>query len=170
MYNLNMFKLYVSLILLCFLSGLFFVPRFNLCFFSTTGEGIAQVAPVAPTSDFGIIGIRCHGDNPPLVTIYRVQNDTPAMRAGIKAGDRLISIDGHKIKSDRKHQIRPLLKGAAGSTVKIEVERGISKLQFTVKRAGFNELQNEDSRNLYKEIDEFEKRWQQQMQDSLNPF
>jgi Periplasmic protease len=132
-----MTKLFVSIVLLCFVVGLFSVP---------------------PKSNLGIVGIRCHGHFPPSVFIYRVQSGTPAMHAGIEAGDRLIAIDGQKIHSDTKHKVRPLLVGPPGSAVTIEVERAGERLQFTMKRAGLSELQNEDAQVLYREIEESQRR------------
>lgn len=47
----------------------------------------------------------------------------PAQKNGLQAGDRLISVDGVGLEGKDQEDVSKLLKGQAGTTVKIEVER-----------------------------------------------
>lgn len=62
--------------------------------------------------------------------------DAPAYRAGIKAGDYLIRVDGKEISADSLKEVGAQLRGKAGSTVEVAVERdGVSQpLVFQIDR------------------------------------
>lgn len=67
--------------------------------------------------------------------VVRVLKDSPAQQAGVKVGDTLISIDDQVLGNVGVRRVESLLKGAAGSTVKIQVSRGGSLYSFDLKRA-----------------------------------
>ena len=60
----------------------------------------------------------------------------PASRAGIKIGDRIISIDGYNIEGKSSDDISVLLKGQAGTPVTLQVKRfgEDAPLEFTMLR------------------------------------
>jgi regulator of sigma E protease len=62
--------------------------------------------------------------------ILGVTKDKPAARAGLKAGDRVLQIDGKEI-TDGKEMIKAIQEGA-NQPLKIEVQRGSEKLALTV--------------------------------------
>ena len=68
------------------------------------------------------------------VVVYYVIPETPAKKAGIKAGDYIISIDGIEYTSKDFNNISDYIKGENGTTVKIEIEREGKRQTFEVKR------------------------------------
>jgi carboxyl-terminal processing protease len=73
---------------------------------------------------FGGVGIRFIIHNDSLVATH-IMPDSPSLRAGMMAGDRLIEVDGEDIaKGDvTNEKVMELLKGTAGSEVKVTVYR-----------------------------------------------
>lgn len=59
----------------------------------------------------------------------------PADKSGIKAGDKLISIDDNEVEGLREDEIDALLKGPVGSVIKVLVDRkGTGEMTFEVER------------------------------------
>lgn len=62
------------------------------------------------------------------VTVTSVNKDTPADKAGIKVGDKILSVDGQNAKGKSMEDFNYIIKGAPGSSVKLVIERkGSSK-------------------------------------------
>ncbi|HET6489611.1 MAG TPA: PDZ domain-containing protein [Syntrophales bacterium] len=82
----------------------------------------------------GLVGLIISENDPLLIT--GVAPDMPAAEAGIKAGDRILRIDGKTVNGLTTRQIVEMIRGQAGSRVAIEVERqGETKpLAFTLIR------------------------------------
>jgi len=76
----------------------------------------------AITGKYGGIGalIRKRGDK---VLIAEPYEDYPAHKAGLLAGDILLEVNGNKIEGKNTSQVSKVLKGQAGTTVKLLVER-----------------------------------------------
>ncbi|MGM0479290.1 MAG: S41 family peptidase [Bacteroidota bacterium] len=74
------------------------------------------------TGQYGGIGasIRRHGND---VIIAEPYENMPADQAGLKPGDRLISIEGRSVKGQSTEQVSEALKGAKGSTIAVVYER-----------------------------------------------
>ena len=74
------------------------------------------------TGQYGGIGalIKRKGD---LVVVSEPYENYPAMKAGIWAGDEIVQVDGRKIQGMETDEVSKLLKGQAGSTVKIITRR-----------------------------------------------
>ena len=58
----------------------------------------------------------------------------PAQKSGLKAGDKIISIEGVKMNAKTSEEVSAALKGPKGSSIKIEVERENTVKTFTVER------------------------------------
>ena len=58
-----------------------------------------------------------------IVYISEPYEDLPAYKAGFKAGDAIISVDGESAKGKTSDQVREKLRGQAGSEIELEVER-----------------------------------------------
>ncbi|MFE9772863.1 S41 family peptidase [Streptomyces sp. NPDC005931] len=74
------------------------------------------------------------------IEVTRVGRGTPAARAGIRAGDRLRSVDGASVDGRPVTEVVSLLRGdgadrAAGSTVRLGLERGPRAWTETLRRA-----------------------------------
>lgn len=74
------------------------------------------------TGQYGGVGasIRRHGND---VIIAEPYENMPADEAGLKPGDRLISIEGRSVKGQSTEQVSEALKGAKGSTIAVVYER-----------------------------------------------
>lgn len=81
-----------------------------------------QTFEVLTTGKYGGIGslIRQSGD---YVVFAEPYEGSPADRAGIRIGDRLVEIDGRDAKGASTEEVSKLLKGEAGTHVKMKIER-----------------------------------------------
>ena len=69
-------------------------------------------------------------------TVITPMDDSPAYHAGIKAGDRLTNIDGSATEGIDINQLLNLIKGKAGTTVAVTVNRAPNEqLTFEIERA-----------------------------------
>ena len=85
------------------------------------------------TGQYGGIGasIRQHDND---VIIAEPYENMPADKAGLKSGDRIISIDGRSVEDQSTEQVSQALKGAKGSTIAVVYDRpyqGIDTAQVT---------------------------------------
>jgi carboxyl-terminal processing protease len=71
-------------------------------------------------------------DSHPVVS--SVLPNGPAEKAGIKTGDRILTIDRKSVDGLTLQQVADLLNGAAGSRVHLLVQRGDKKESFTPRR------------------------------------
>ncbi|HXD22719.1 MAG TPA: PDZ domain-containing protein, partial [Gemmatimonadaceae bacterium] len=69
------------------------------------------------------------------VVVLAPRPGSPAERAGLRAGDRLLEIDGQPMKSWTVEEARNALRGPLGSTVKVVVDRGGAKIPFSLERS-----------------------------------
>lgn len=76
------------------------------------------------------IGVR--GDQP---TILRLLDNSPAMRAGLKVGDVFMSVDGKLTNKADAATTADLIRGKAGTQVKLVVMRDKKTQEFTITRA-----------------------------------
>lgn len=87
------------------------------------------------TGQYGGMGalIQQHGD---YVVVSEPYKDFPADKAGLKAGDKILSIDGHSTEKLSTQEVSNMLKGQPGTTFKISIERyGKEKpLSFNITR------------------------------------
>lgn len=82
---------------------------------------------------YGGIGALIHYDNG-IVYIAEPYEGLPAYKAGIKAGDAIISVDGESAKGKTNDQVRERLRGQAGTEIVLEVEREGKILKKTFRR------------------------------------
>lgn len=88
------------------------------------------------TGEFGGIGIEITIQNEVLTVISPIE-DSPAWQAGVKAGDRVVEINGESTKGLSLVEAAQRMRGKLGSPVKMGIFRkGFTKPQdFVVKRA-----------------------------------
>jgi len=85
--------------------------------------------------EFAGIGIEINRDDNRLRIISPI-DDTPAARAGLHAGDIIARIDGQPTDGMSLHDAVEKLRGAAGSAVRLTIERGLEKpFDVTLNRA-----------------------------------
>jgi carboxyl-terminal processing protease len=80
------------------------------------------------------VSVNARDSAPHIVEVY---DDTPAQHAGLKAGDVLVSINGQSAGNLGLEEMTNLVRGPAGSTVTLVVQRADEPqpLTFTVERA-----------------------------------
>jgi carboxyl-terminal processing protease len=69
------------------------------------------------------IGARMRG---PQATVLEVFRDSPAERAGLRAGDTIVGVDGRPVGELRLDEVINLVRGQEGTTVVLDVQRAIS--------------------------------------------
>ena len=73
--------------------------------------------------------IRIIGDMPTLVAPYK---DAPADKAGLKAGDKILKIDGKSTKGKNADEIHAFIKGYPGTEIKMIIQRPGEKKEMEV--------------------------------------
>ena len=70
------------------------------------------------------------------VTISKIYEGTPSEEAGLKAGDKVLKVDGNDASSMSVSDLVKIVRGEEGTTVHIEVYRESTKenLEFDVER------------------------------------
>jgi carboxyl-terminal processing protease len=68
------------------------------------------------------------------VYIAEPYEDSPSQKSGMKAGDKILKIDGTIIKGKEQEEISKILKGQAGTTVNIILERDGTAIEKSIKR------------------------------------
>jgi membrane-associated protease RseP (regulator of RpoE activity) len=68
------------------------------------------------------------------VRVVEVPADGPALRAGLRPGDRIVAIDGNPVADRDAQEVRSLLSGEVGSRVTIEVLRDGRPLTLSIER------------------------------------
>lgn len=84
------------------------------------------------TGQYGGMGalIQQHGE---YVVISEPYKDFPADKAGLKAGDKILEIDGHSTHKLKTQDVSDMLKGQPGTTFDIKVERYGKNKPVTLK-------------------------------------
>ncbi|MDD1421533.1 S41 family peptidase [Dolichospermum sp. ST_sed1] len=84
---------------------------------------------------FGGVGVIISQERGKLIVVSPIE-DTPAMKAGIQAGDDIIKIDGKDLSEMKSNDAADLMRGAPGSTLTLTIMRKNEKkpLEFELKR------------------------------------
>ncbi|HEX8286246.1 MAG TPA: S41 family peptidase [Pyrinomonadaceae bacterium] len=77
------------------------------------------------------IGDRRVGGNTDTYVLATFEQ-TPAFRAGLRFGDRIVEIDGKPVKGKASGEVRDMLRGPRGTTVRVTVERASTGQPETV--------------------------------------
>ena len=87
------------------------------------------------SGEFGGLGIEVSMESG-VVKVISPIDDTPASRAGIKAGDYIVKIEDTQVQGKSLSEAVDLMRGPVGSTIELTVRRrGIKKaLTFSIKR------------------------------------
>lgn len=80
---------------------------------------------------FGGIGVRIEETDP--VMIRNVVDDTPAARAGLQVGDRIVTVDGAPTAGLTLRRMVNLLRGEESSSVVLGILRGVNSSPFSIK-------------------------------------
>ena len=88
------------------------------------GSGLAY----SPRVYIGAVGV----DDSAGCRLSVIDNDSPALEAGLKAGDLVLKVDGRQIKAAASFK-RWLAEAQPGETLNLEVQRGDQVLTVNVK-------------------------------------
>jgi len=85
--------------------------------------------------EFGGLGIEI-GMEAGVIKVISPIDDTPAARAGIKAGDYIVQIEGEQVQGKSLMEAVKLMRGKVGTSIKLTVRRKNIKraLEFNLKR------------------------------------
>jgi carboxyl-terminal processing protease len=89
-------------------------------------------------SEFGGIGVILgYDEKAKLPYVNQLMYDGPAVAAGIRRGDVLLEIDGHRLEGLTLDDVIPILRGMVGTPVRIVLRRGGAneRVQFSLVRA-----------------------------------
>lgn len=87
------------------------------------------------TGNFVGIGIYMIADEESeKITVYYPIPDSPAEKAGIKAGDHIIKVDGVEYTIDDFDKIANYIKGEEGTNVNVVIERDGKEISFNITR------------------------------------
>lgn len=76
------------------------------------------------------------------VTILEIYEDGPAMKAGLKAGDKVVAINGQNTKGKSNDEVNAIAMGAPGTTMKLTVERVNGKKETIDLQRGETSIPN----------------------------
>jgi carboxyl-terminal processing protease len=96
-------------------------------------ESEADEFVLMTTGKYGGIGSLVRGGGE-YVVFNEVYKNFPADRAGIKAGDKLIKLDGVSLKGITTEKVSDKLKGNPGTDITLTVERNGKETDYTMKR------------------------------------
>ncbi|WP_345017227.1 S41 family peptidase [Streptomyces shaanxiensis] len=103
-------------------------------------EGEYEEFEEALDGEYTGVGLWARRERDGRIEVTRVRAGSPAATAGIRAGDRLRSVDGAKVDGRPVTEVVSLLRGdatdaPAGTAVKVGLERGTRAWDLTLRRA-----------------------------------
>jgi carboxyl-terminal processing protease len=86
--------------------------------------------------NFGGIGVAMSvvKDKDGEITIIDVFEDTPAYRAGLKPGDKIVEVDGKNVKDYSVDTVQSMIRGPKGTPVNLTIRRGKDLINFKIIR------------------------------------
>ncbi|MFG2554851.1 S41 family peptidase [Streptomyces sp. NPDC048581] len=103
-------------------------------------EGEYEEFEEALDGEYTGVGLWARRERDGRIEVTKVRAGSPAATAGIRAGDRLRSVDGAKVDGRPVTEVVSLLRGdakdaPAGTAVKVGLERGTREWDLTLRRA-----------------------------------
>ncbi|HYG50614.1 MAG TPA: S41 family peptidase, partial [Flavobacteriales bacterium] len=89
---------------------------------------------IMTTGQYGGVGALIRKMDDDYNYIMEPYQDSPIQKAGFKAGDKILEIDGSSIKNKSTDEVSTMLKGAAGTSLKIKVDRNGQTIEKTITR------------------------------------
>lgn len=91
--------------------------------------------PPAPVTGIGVTISRPDQNTP--IEVIDVVKDTPAERAGVKKGDRILKVNGEDVTKLTTAEVADRVRGPEGTSVTIVFDRGGTNVELTMNRARF---------------------------------
>ena len=89
----------------------------------------------APTSGIGVTIFQPEPGQP--IEVIEVIAGTPAERAGVKRGDKIIRVNGEDVSTLTTEEVASKVRGPEGTQVTVTFLRGSSQVELTISRARF---------------------------------
>jgi carboxyl-terminal processing protease len=89
----------------------------------------------APVSGIGVTIFQPEPGEP--IEVIDVIAGTPAERAGVKKGDKIIRVNGEDVRTLTTEEVANKVKGPEGTPVTVTFLRGSSEVEYTINRARF---------------------------------
>jgi carboxyl-terminal processing protease len=89
----------------------------------------------APVSGIGVTIFQPEPGQP--IEVIDVIAGTPAERAGVKKGDKIIRVNGEDVRTLTTEEVATKVKGPEGTPVTVTFLRGSSEVEYTITRARF---------------------------------
>ena len=128
---------------------------------------------VSTKGEFAGVGMEISADANGIMVVAPI-DDSPALDAGIRAGDLIGAIDGRTAKGLSVSDAVKLLRGKAGTTVTLSVERGSKTLQLSLVRRTIRVASVKsrlmDDGFAYVRISSFNEKTHQLLDDALSRF
>lgn len=125
------------------------------------------------SGEFGGIGVQIIVEKDKIIVSSPLPN-CPAIKAGIKAGDEIIAVNGKSVIGFTTKEASKLIKGEIGTVVNIEIKRGDTKLSFNIKRERFvvSSVESKilDNNIGYLKITDFNENTTEQVEEALANF
>jgi carboxyl-terminal processing protease len=126
------------------------------------------------TGKYAGIGVTV-GERDSAIVITEVMEGYSAQKEGLKVGDKIIEVDGISMTGKAPGDIRTYIKGPAGTTVKMKIDRNGEEMDFVLTREVID-LKNISYKGMldggiaYIKLDRFTRNAESEMSDALNEF
>ena len=95
---------------------------------------VGMLALAACAADRGTIGAVLGRAPDGSLTVRDAPSDLAAAKAGLGPGDQILLVDGRDVRSMSDRELRRVLGGDVGTTVKLTIVRGEEVIRVTLKR------------------------------------
>jgi len=99
------------------------------------GKRIVEKGLLPPPPGPGGVGMGLDFPEPGVAVVREVIPGSPAVKARIQVGDRILQVDDRRVADLNPQQTIAAIRGALGSVVRLVIQRGERRLMFKVKRA-----------------------------------
>ena len=127
----------------------------------------------AITGDYGGIGSKIRKIDD-FVVIAEPFKNSPADQAGLKIGDKIIAINGETLKDVSTSDVSELLRGSAGTNVKIQLENtqgNIKNVEITRQKIHTSTVPHYElleNKNGYVKLTQFKRKSAQEIKDAIS--
>ena len=89
---------------------------------------------IMTTGQYGGVGALIRKMDDDFNYIMEPYQDSPMQKAGFKAGDKILAIDGTDLKNKSTDEVSSMLKGSAGTSLKLKIERAGQIIEKSLQR------------------------------------
>ncbi|PKM84198.1 MAG: S41 family peptidase [Firmicutes bacterium HGW-Firmicutes-11] len=90
---------------------------------------------IATSGEYQGIGVTIAPDDKGFINVVAPMDGTPAHKAGIQSGDKVIFVDGKEYSADSIDAAAAAMRGEVGTKVEVGLLRGVERIDLTLTRA-----------------------------------